>query len=92
MGGAAVMSIPVIHRTWLTIGSMAGTSWADLLIQLNLLLIVVSIARHLNTRAREREWEAPDATMRMLFHVAWMILLVAILLELRLADLLFPSS
>ncbi len=80
----AVMSILVIHQTWPEVESMVGTWRTDLLLQLNPLLIVAAIARHLHKQEREREWEGPDANMRMLFNVAWTILLVAILLELRL--------
>lgn len=76
----ALMSILVIYQTPLDIESMAG-GWVDMLPQLVLLLTVVAIARHLHTRERQREGEAPDASMRMLFETAWILLVVAIIIR-----------
>lgn len=68
--GTMFVSLVAILQIRLDIASTAGTSWIDPLLQLNPLLIVVWIARHLQMREREREWEPPDATMRLLFSVA----------------------
>lgn len=73
----ALMSILVVYQTWLDV-RLRDASWFDMLPQLALLMIVVAIARHLHTRGREQE-EAPDASMRLLFDVAWGLLVVALI-------------
>ena len=76
----ALMSILVFFRTRFDIESMAGPWLVNLLPQLALLLTVVRIAHHLHTQERESEGEAPDASMRLLFEVAWTLLLVVMVI------------
>lgn len=77
----ALMGILVIFRTSPEIGSMAAGAWlVDLLPPFILLLPVVRIAHHLHTRERESEGEGPDASMRLLFEVAWTLLIVAMVI------------
>ena len=77
----ALMSILVIFQTWLNIESMAAGAWSvDLPPQFILLLTVVGIAHHLHKRERESEGEDPDASMRLLFEVAWTLLIVVMVI------------
>ena len=72
----ALIGCLVTFQTWLDVQS-AAESWLRMLPQVALLTFVVIIAQHLGTREREREEEAPDASMRLLFDLAWGLLVIA---------------
>ena len=75
----ALIGCLVTYQTWLDVQSMTSASWLDILPQVALLSFVARAAQHLHAREREQEGEAPDASMRVLFELAWALLVIALI-------------
>lgn len=74
----ALIGCLVTFQTWRDI-QLDTESWLHMLPQVALLTFVVMIAQHLRNREREQEGETPDASMRLLFELAWGLLVIALI-------------
>ena len=70
----AAMSVLAVYSSW-----QRGIDVVDLARVLLPALGIVNIARHLKTREREPERTTPDASMRALWEVAWVLVLMILL-------------
>ena len=73
----ALMSVVAIINVWPVVGQ---DGLNDMLLLSLPVVGIIRIARHLSEREREPGLQTPDASMRVLFEIAWLLGMLLILL------------